>query len=130
MTRCTSLLLALAVAPLCPAQSAPAPVVVDNAQLTQQLQAVLRDMVKAGSEDFYEAAALVLRATGDESAFLPLMEKAAASGSSAAQYWVAMRKLPFTGAEASSMTEVTRLVDRAVNGKYSPALVLASQLKA
>lgn len=130
MTRCTSLLLALAVAPLCPAQSAPAPVVVDNAQLTQQLQAVLRDMVKAGSEDFYEAAALVLRTTGDESAFLPLMEKAAAAGSSAAQYWVAMRKLPFTGADAASMAEVTRLVDRGVNGKYSPALVLASQLKA
>ena len=58
MTRCTSLLLALAVAPLCPAQSAPALAAVDNAQLTQQLQAVLRDMVKAGSEDFYEAEKL------------------------------------------------------------------------
>lgn len=130
MTRFTSLLLALAVAPLCPAQSAPAPVAVDNAQLTQQLQAVLRDMVKTGSEDFYDAAAFVLRTTGDESAFLPLMEKAAAAGSSSAQYWVAMRKLPFTGADASSFAEVNRLVDRAVNGKYSPAMILASQLKA
>lgn len=130
MLRYISLLMAFASASVCVAQAAPAPVVSDNAQLQQKLQEVLRGMVKSGSEDFYEAAALVLNATGDESAFLPMMEKAAAAGSSAAQYWLALRRLPVAAPGTADYAQLVKWVEQAVSGKYTPAMILASQLKA
>ena len=130
MVRYIPLLLAFASSSVYAAPSAPATAVVDQAQLQQKLQETLRAMVKSGSEDFYDAAALVLNATGDESAFLPMMEKAAAAGSSAAQYWVALLRLPSAVPGTAEYAEIERLVNKAVSGKYSPAMILASQLKA
>lgn len=115
---------------VCVAQVAPASVAVDHAQLQQKLQDVLRGMVQSGSEDFYEAASIVLNATGDESSFLPMMEKAAVAGSSAAQYWLALRCLPVAVPGSADYAQLEKWVDKAVKGKYSPAMILASQLKA
>ena len=130
MIRYTALLFAFAAATVGAAPAAPVPVTAADAQLQQKLQDVLRAMVKSGSEDFYDAASLVLNATGDESAFLPMMEKAAAAGSSAAQYWLAMRLLPVAVPGTAEHARLEQLVNKAVSGKYSPAMILASQLKA
>lgn len=130
MIRTSSLLLAVAFGVMNSAQAAPATAVVANAQLERQLLDVLRGMVKTGSEDFYDAAVLVLNATGDESAFVPMMEKAAAAGSSAAQYWIALNRLPSAVPGTAAYTELERLVNKAASGKYSPALILSSALKA
>lgn len=130
MIRMSSLLLALALGSLHPLHAEPAPATVNTAQLEQQLLDVLRAMVKTGSEDFYDAAVLVLNATGDESAFLPMMKKAAAAGSSSAQYWVAMSLLPTAMPGSADYAEMERMLDKAVSGKYSPALIMAARVKA
>ncbi len=69
-------------APVTPAAAeAPAP-------LAERLRAVLDGMEKAQSDDFYEAAKLVVRETGDPTAFYGLMEEASRSGSAAATVWL------------------------------------------
>ena len=124
------LLFAVASASVCAVHAAPSSKVVADAQLQQKLLDVLRNMVKTGSDDFYDAAVLVLDATGDESAFLPMMEKAAAAGSSAAQYWLVVQRLPFVEPGTKEFSDVMLLLNKAVKGKYSPALILSAQVKA
>lgn len=124
------LLLAVASASVCAVHAAPSTPTVAAAQLQQKFVEVLRNMVKTGSDDFYDAAVLVLNATGDESVFLPMMEKAAAAGSSAAQYWLAVQKLPFTESGSKEYDEAMLMLNKAVKGKYSPALILSAQVKA
>lgn len=129
MIRFPYLLFAVTTASLCSVQAAPAPATAVNPQLQKKLQDILRNMVKVGSDDFYDAAVLVLDATGDESSFLPMMEKAAAAGSSAAQYWLAAQRLPFAEPGSQKFKDVMALLDKAVKGKYSPALILRAQIK-
>lgn len=124
------LLLAAASASVGAVHAAPSAPTIANAQLQQKLVEILRNMVKIGSDDFYDAAVLVLNATGDESALWPMMEKAAAAGSSAAQYWLAVQKLPFAELGSQEYNDVMLLLNKAVKGKYSPALILSAQVKA
>lgn len=94
------------------------------AQSTQaDLNAILQDMVKRNSDDFYAAAAAEYDAGGDMSSFTKKMEAAAGKGNAAAMLWNARYHNMFA-AKTPELTEVTqRLLEKAAATGYVPAMV-------
>ncbi len=130
-------LLACLLAPLaCAGAPAKAPHAPQEAaaSLATRLRTVLDGMENAHSQDFAEAAALVLAETGDPSAFYPLMEEASGAGSAAATLWLVpmeLNRLSAAGAQLESdprAAELRSRVEAAAQKGYRPALVLASNL--
>ncbi len=104
--------------------------------LAERLRAQLDAMEQANSQDFYEAAKLVLAETGDPTAFYPLMEAASGAGSAAATLWLApldIARMKMEGAPLEASPRAVELharVKAAAEKGYRPALVLASRLAA
>lgn len=113
--------------------AAPAPAVStakQTAAAEQKLLKALQTIERNDSEDFYAAALSVLESTGDETAFYPMMCKAANKGNAAAQAWVAMYNIPFVKPDSAEHKKLMKQVDLAAAKDYAPALVMASQLRA
>ncbi len=107
-----------------------------DAGLAKAFRAALDAAEKAGSDDFYAAAKLVVDTTGDPTLMQPLMERAAKEGSAAATTWLALgelQRLHTLGADLGTDARAKALraqVDAAAAKQYAPALVQASQLAA
>ena len=129
MTRYALLLLALSAISV-PVNAAPAAVTSKSAvSAEQKLLKALQSIEEKDSEDFYPAALSVLEATGDETAFYPMMLNAATKGNAAAQTWIAMFNLPITASDSTEYNALVKQVDKAAAKNYAPALILASQLR-
>lgn len=103
-----------------PSASAGAPVV---AGVESRLNAVLQDMVKKNSEDFYEAAALVYDDCGDVLTFFRLMTKAAESGNPAAALWLSHYLSVQSATNPELLTRAGTLLEGASAAGYVPAMV-------
>ncbi len=114
----------------------PAPAVQQEsaAPLSTRLRTLLDGMESSHSQDFYEAAKLVLTETGDPMAFYPLMEEASKAGSAAATVWLLpldMNRLSVDGVPPQTAPRAVELLARvksAADKGYRPALVMASRL--
>lgn len=107
--------------------SAAAPVKAPAAAAEQSVQtrlsAVLQDMVKKNSDDFYDAAVLVYDATGDVTSFFRMMSELADKGNPAAMLWKARHCYIKAAAQRRECTEGLRLLEKAVASRYVPAMV-------
>ncbi len=120
--------------PLLAETPAPAPAQEAAAPLSTRLRTLLDGMERAQSEDFYEAAKLVLEETQNAAAFYPLMEEASRAGSAAATAWLVpleLHRLQLAGADLASDPRAVELCTRAVAAAkkgYRPASFLAFRL--
>lgn len=121
----TLFLLTLACAGSLTAVAAPDKVTsaVSEQSLETRLAAVLDEMVKNNSEDFYEAAALVYDASGEVTAFFRLMDKFAAQGKPAACLWKSMLLRMQMKANPALKAEFQKILTGASAGKYIPGMV-------
>ncbi len=119
--------------------SAP-PVQGETASLATRLRSLLDEMEKSQSDDFYEAAQLVLAEGGDPTAFYALMEQASQAGSAAATVWLVPVELSRFKARAASKdansspesdargVELRSRVLAAAQKGYRPAYALAANV--
>ncbi len=134
--KCSFALLSfLALAPLVPLAAAEAPhAVLSDTDLCRDFRKALDTIEKADSDDFFEAARIVVEKTGDPTLMLPLMEDAAAKGSAAAASWLALSRLQGLYSEGADMSrdarakELRKLIFDAAARDYHPAMVQASRL--
>lgn len=127
MIRSTLLLLALSGGVL-----VAAPAVSENVQtvaIEQQFGQALNNMIKTGSEDFYEAARIVADNGGSISTFYNLMSKQADAGNAAAIAWRVMYQLPYTSVGSPEYDCMLRDLDKAMRAKYTPAYILSATIR-
>ncbi len=104
------------------------------AALATRLRAVLDEIEKAHGQDVYGAAELVLRETGDPTAFYSLMEEASKAGSAVATAWLLPLEITRLGVAGATLANDPRAVElrarvvAAARKGYRPAYVLASNL--
>ncbi len=122
------------------ADPAPAAVSPSEASLAVRLRALLDEMEASQSQDFYEAARLVLAENGDPAAFYSLMEEASRAGSAAATVWLAPvelnrlavceRLVPAHQPEAlkARAAEMRARVRAAADKGYHPAYIYAANM--
>ncbi len=101
---------------------AAAPAGVDSS-LESRFQLALQDMVKKNSDDYYEVASLVLKASGDMLSFQRMMQDQAAKENPAAQLWLARYLRMFVSTEPTVQKRVEELLRKAASRKYIPAMV-------
>lgn len=92
-------------------------------QVVNRLHSVLTAMSRSNHDDFYEAASLVIDASGDERDFWRLMSEAAEAGSPAACLWLARHLLPTRHKDATAAQRAAGLASRAADQGYVPAMV-------
>lgn len=102
---------------------------VQTATMEKQLSQVLNQMVKSGSEDFYDAAHVVADNGGSVSSFYALMCKQADAGNAAAITWRVMYELPFTPPGTPEYTRLLNALDKAMRAKYTPAYILSANIR-
>ncbi len=96
--------------------------------------AAMAEIEQADSEDFYAAAEVVVKQSGDPTNMPILMERAAASGSAAAASWLVLRKLQALHASQADLASDPRAVElrrqlfAAAGKEYLPAMVQASRV--
>ena len=127
MIRSTLLLLALVGGELAAAATASASV--QTVAIEQQFVQALNNMIKTGSEDFYEAARIVADNGGSVSTFYDMMQKQAAAGNAAAIAWRVMYQLPYTSIGTPEYDRMLRDLDNAMRAKYTPAYILSATIR-
>ncbi len=104
---------------LAPAMAAPV-----AAQRPQaDLNAILQDMVKSNSDDFYAVAAAEYDAGGDMSSFTRKMKSAAGGGNAAAMLWYARYQNMFAVKDPGVAAITQPLLEKAAATGYVPAMV-------
>lgn len=99
-----------------------------QAQGEGELKCILQKMGETHSDDFYEAAACVLGASGDELAFVRAMQEQADKGSSVALYWLGMRKLRMIEEGDAALSQARQMLLKAAESGYAPAQIDAAWL--
>ncbi len=137
MNRALLFLPALTLLPLTPLAAATAtpPAAEQPAtEMERAFRSALAAIEKANSDDFYEAACIVIEQSGDPTNMPLLMERAAKDGSPAATAWLALKELQgmsATGAKLRSdprAIELRRRMFEAAAKGYIPATVQSSRL--
>ncbi len=102
---------------------------VQTVAIEQQFGQALNNMVKTGSEDFYEAARIVADNGGSVCTFQNMMQKQADAGNAAAIVWLVMYRLPYTAIGTPEYDRMLSDLDKAMRAKYTPAYILSATIR-